>query len=94
MTPAFSPITIDKGIKLLYNNLLMIKKVTLFLSLLSFFALVVVTLSQVNTVDAAKGGNGKNKPTSPLTTPITSPKNHGNPHEATFSGVTRIFNLN
>ena len=64
----------------------MIKKVTIFLTL---FVLMVVTLSQLNTVNA-KGGNGK--PTSP----VTSPKYHGNPHdpEATYSGVSRILSIN
>lgn len=76
----------------------MIRKVTSSIAFLSFFILMVITLSQFDVVSAAKGG-APGKPTSPLTSPKppknhpTSPRGHGNPHEATFNGVTRIFNI-
>lgn len=68
----------------------MIKKAIL---VLAFLALVAVTLSQVNSVDA---GN-QIKPTSPKVKPSpkpTSPKDHGHGKDATYSGVLRIFDTN
>lgn len=84
----------------------MTKKIIFFITFLSFFALMAVTLSQADLANAARGGEPK--PSSPLTSPkdhghkpkpsspLTSPENHGNPHnfEAAISGATRFFNIN